>query len=190
MRVLAVDPGGTTGWALLDSETREFSSGALTGHGWEHADWLIARVVEGLCDVLVLEDFNLRVGLSRGAASRRDTLSPVRVIEDITYGLYRLAVEGRIGDGWGSEPGAGRRVVLQSSADAKGFATDERLRSWGMYVTPEHARDAMRHAVLYAAKHKGDEAQTLVHCVLCASGEHDPSVHEAPRPSGRRKRRV
>lgn len=176
VRVLAIDPGGTTGWALLDTVTRVGESGVCIGHEWEHADEVLAMVLERrVCDVLVIEDFNLRVSLSRGAASKRDTLSPVRVTEAITYGLYREATrhvrredalglvrgigEGPIDRRWATQPGGrGSLVVKQSPADAMGFATDERLRTWGLYVTPVHARDAMRHAVLYASRHR-DEAQ-------------------------------
>lgn len=173
MRILAVDPGGTTGWALLDSVTSKYSSGVLVGHEWEHTDALLEMVLGRLCDVLVIEDFQLRAGLNEGAKSRRVTLSPVRVTEALCYSLYRevardrraavgrarsieaLGEHGPLPSGWATQAGGkGSRVVVQSAADAKGFATDERLRSWGMYVTPEHARDAMRHAVLYATKNR------------------------------------
>jgi hypothetical protein len=166
VKILAIDPGGTTGWALLDTATRDGSAGVVRGHEWEHVDFVVNAVCDGWCDVLVLEDFKLRADLHAGAKLRDVTLSPVRINFGVQYALYR-AVTGQAGRGlggmlekrldrrWASESGG--LVVKQSAADAKGFATDARLRRWGLYVTPEHARDAMRHAVLYAARSRKEE---------------------------------
>lgn len=168
-RVLGVDPGGTTGWALLDTVTREGSGGVVKGHEWEHIDLIVGWVLDGVCDVLVLEDFHMREDLHGGAKLRDVTLSPVRINLGIQYTLYREVCrqgelrrrgwksiaevgEKELERAWATEVGGGK-VVKQSSSDAKRFATDDRLRRWGLYVTPEHARDAMRHAVLYAARH-------------------------------------
>lgn len=90
-----------------------------------------AHVEYGLpidCIYLVFEDFQLR--------QRSANLSPVQV----TAGFECLL--------------AGRhRIVKQSASEAKGYATDARLRKWGLWtVGKEHGRDATRHLALRASK--------------------------------------
>jgi hypothetical protein len=116
-------------------------------HDW-HADTVFDDEAEGdaewVADVVVVESFNLRVSLSRGAASKRETLSPVRISFGIEYGLHSRGYEGVL--------------ITQGSgaSDAKAVVTDDRLRDWGLYVGAKerkrHQRDAQRHALLAAKK--------------------------------------
>jgi len=44
-------------------------------------------------------------------------------------------------------------LVMQSAGTVKPWATDRRLRTYGVYVTGDHHRDAVRHALYYTVKH-------------------------------------
>lgn len=81
---------------------------------------------------LVFEDFQLR--------QRSAELSPVQV----TAG-FECVIAGM--------PSAIHRVIRQPASEAKGYATDARLRKWGLWtVGKEHGRDATRHLALRASK--------------------------------------
>lgn len=96
---------------------------------------------------LVIESFELR--------QRSADLSPVGV----TQGLLTLLATGEI------DPGAAgmtwpsirvdQQLRFQEPATAMTYATNERLREWGVYgltVGKEHGRDAMRHLCLAASE--------------------------------------
>lgn len=154
--VMALDPGGTTGLAtgmfrtdrgdmmMKEVLARAIKKGVLLaadvdGDPVEQAWWLakawsdfrfVCTVERGIAEsdvVLVIEDFQLR--------QRSADLAPVRV----TTGLLTL-LRGREGDWPLGAP------VYQGPSEAKGTATNDRLRSWGLWqVGSEHRRDAMRH---------------------------------------------
>ena len=93
---------------------------------------------------VVVESFNLRTSLSRGAASKHETLSPVRISFGIEWALHDRGFDG---------------VVIargSGASDAKAVITDDRLKEWGLYVGPKdrkrHQRDAQRHALLASKK--------------------------------------
>lgn len=150
--MIAFDPGGTTGWALLQVhraalESSDFSvldnilfraQGQFTGGENSQAREMYALIEawDGPETVVVIEDFILRTALKN-----RDVLSPVRITAKIDLLL---------------EP-SGRRMYFQQPAMAKKTATDERLKDWGLYVAEgglEHARDAMRHAITFIRRTK------------------------------------
>lgn len=169
--IVAFDPGGTTGFARLSLSKRllrkEGARGALaemtredrwrseqfgqnpeqglkcseeensarmamlTRLGW------VEEVREPDYDtfVSVVEDFVLL----RQERSR-NLLSPVRLTAS-----YRTHLAS-----------SGVRITLQSPGDAKRTVTDARLRSWlhdeGGKPIGRHAKDALRHAILFARK--------------------------------------
>lgn len=94
---------------------------------------------------LVFEDFALR--------QRSAELSPV----EVTSGVLTLLATGEIepnGMGWPSIRPE-QQLRFQMPSDAMTYATNERLKSWGVYpltVGKEHARDALRHLALGASK--------------------------------------
>ncbi len=47
----------------------------------------------------------------------------------------------------------GNPFYLQTSADAKEFGTDERLKHYAIRAKERHARDALRHALLWSSSH-------------------------------------
>ena len=134
MRVLAVDPGGVTGLALYDSDTPVFES-------WEQEDFdHIVDTLDNLVShkrevVAVCEGFVIRGNthkLDSGAFSHTTDL----------IGACRLLA-------WEN----GVTFVRQTPAQAKSFATDDKLRRLGWYNRTEggHANDAARHLLTYLA---------------------------------------
>lgn len=158
--VIAIDPGGTTGWSLMvlppealsDPSEKILTNIEIHQHG-EVSTYLGRNGVDGeaICvddiwamlkcwpdSAIVIEDFILRQ-----LRKDSDLLSPVRVTAALSYLIWK-----------------DRRVWhKQSPADAKNVATDDRLRRWGLYSSDgglQHARDADRHAILFLRKAKED----------------------------------
>lgn len=130
MRVLAVDPGGTTGWALWDGESAYVQWGQIPG-GIDG----VASLAEymGYADVVVIEKYTIG-GRTVKFSRQTDAL-------EITGALKYRARERSI------------EVVMQQPAEAKRLFTDERLRAHGWWaVGEEHARDALRHLGFYLAR--------------------------------------
>lgn len=130
-RMLVLDPGETTGWAV-------FEHGRLTAwgqiktmeEGWDAIHELFADVQP---THVLYENYRIyKHKLERHSFSDVYTLRLIGVIEylcDVTYGVPR---------------------VHQMAQQAKGFVKDQRLREWG-YFKPgmRHARDAIRHGCYY-----------------------------------------
>jgi hypothetical protein len=130
-RLLALDPGHTTGWAV-------FEHGKLTACGQsetEQKGWAeIDRLFNDIDPTMVIYE-NYRVyqhKLARHSNSEVYTLRLVGVIE------YLCDVKHRI------------PRYNQMASQAKGFVTDEKLKHWGFYrVGLRHARDAIRHGCYF-----------------------------------------
>jgi hypothetical protein len=143
--VVAYDPGGTTGWAVMSALPRDlirsnkstpaiiqhYASGEITGVGPEQADQL-AELVDAWPDCAVVgERFNLR--------KMAVELQPVKLNSCMEWHLY----------------GSGRPLFEQTPEMAKSKWTDDRLKraktggvSWWV-VGKDHARDGTRHAALF-----------------------------------------
>ncbi|AHN84093.1 hypothetical protein GJ25_gp082 [Mycobacterium phage Hawkeye] len=158
--IIAIDPGGTTGWsfmcvepiALHDPQEMVLDNIVTHQHG-QLESYTAGSVEEGeeLCvddlyefikawpqAAIVIEDFQIRSN-QRG----REFLSPVR----ITHALkHRLWIDNR-------------HVFRQQPADAKVTASDDRLKRWGLYDkfgSMVHARDADRHAITFLRRAKAN----------------------------------
>lgn len=161
LTVVALDPGGVTGWSIMDIRrdaiTRQkplhrnittWIHGQVDCRGAADDRASIAEAeARGVLDIcrmitqwtgcaVVIEDFVLRT-----MSSDRDLLSPVRITAAVEQFLW------------------GNRItpVIQSAAEAKAAATDERLKTWGLYDPTHahamrHARDADRHALTFLRK--------------------------------------
>lgn len=141
MRVIALDPGGTTGAAIRE----------ITGRVWSYSfenrqhlyQWLEAISFEPT--TYVVETFVPRPGVRTWVP---DSL--------FIWGY----VDGRI-PFWHPDS----RLVLQTPAQAKAFMTDEKLRTLGWWSTNDHARDALRH-LGYAIIGSGILGQEEKQCLL------------------------
>jgi hypothetical protein len=166
--VIALDPGGTTGWSLISVHPESLTA--------PDADWLdnIFFHQHGQVDCGVHRG-NLGTSLHSGISTDgefggvydlakfihqwpsaaiviedfvlrqhrmdRELLSPVRITAALGYSLWRK----------------GRDYHVQSPSDAKRVCSDDRLKQWGMYDpygSLRHARDADRHAILFLRKAK------------------------------------
>lgn len=128
MKVLAVDPGGTTGWATYDDGTVQ--RGQFPG-GIDGIDTLMIMALTS--DVVVIEKYTIG-GRTVKFSRQTDAL-------EITGALKWYARR------------SGIEVVMQQPAEAKRLFTDERLRAHGWWaVGEEHARDALRHMGFYLAR--------------------------------------
>lgn len=157
---MAVDPGGVSGVAqglFLPQRTLARTLGRAVGKGvvgawtvegsyqeqalaivssWERLlfHWTVELSQPSGSAYLVVESFKVR---------RMDVqLSPVEVRAGIETLLYVR----------GSYDGCGTGGREQSPSDAMGFATNARLRDWGLYPfgrgRGDHKRDALRHLAL------------------------------------------
>lgn len=140
-KILALDPGGATGWALFH-DLHLAAHGQLPGPGPEpgphhgalwtllHNTWHAAPVQGQLH--IICERFDHR---NREAAS---------LISKEYIGIVKLFLE---------EVPAYTELTWQGADQAKKFATNEKLRKMGLLISPmianKHALDAVRHFVYY-----------------------------------------
>lgn len=137
-RIIALDPGGTTGWATLTIDlkkrTHEFKSGHL-GPQKHHNSLMVLLENQHVRDTYVVsESFEFR-------QRARDNL----VLVSLEYiGVTKLFCETR------DVP-----LFMQTAAMGKGFAKDVHIKKLGLW-TPgyKHAMDAMRHLLYFALNNK------------------------------------
>lgn len=156
-RVFTVDPGESTGWSCVwwDPDVMwdysrpvttaqvAWRAGTISGGNEYEQQAMVLRNLrkygsgqEG--SAVVFEDFILGM-----KTQDRSLLAPVRYNAALGFALWR---------GLNCADGEMRRwePSLQSANDAKNVITDERLKLWNMYAEgPDHARDAVRHALLH-----------------------------------------
>lgn len=132
MIILGVDPGGTTGVVLLDPQQL-----LVTGHmqltvkddlAGEWAGWL--RHIVPTVDIIVAERFTISQRTIQHSR-QHDAL-------DVLGALRYLSIIER------------KPLDLQMASDAKAAFSDDTLKNLDLFnsVTGEHARDALRHALL------------------------------------------
>lgn len=143
-QVIALDPGGTSGWALFqvhpdamtgDPEIPIFSNiewwtaGEFTGSSYSQCDEIVELCNSWPGARLVTEDFKLRQMAAQ--------LDPVEINHTII---------------WALRP---RYFVKQSASLAMGTVPDERQKDWGLWLPGKpHARDAVKHAVTFLKRKK------------------------------------
>jgi hypothetical protein len=156
--VVAIDPGGTTGWSvmcveadalcdpdvsILKSIAHRASGQVDLGNEDAHAGELVELLAAWPLAAVVIEDFQLRT-----FKMSRELLSPVRITAKVEYALFH---------GLQDCVPEGRRVFKQNPSLAKSTATDDRLKQWRLYIREggmEHARDADRHAITFLRRAK------------------------------------
>lgn len=127
MRVVAVDPGGTTGVASWDDRNPMPSTVQFDNKPMLYA-WLETWSAEQAH--YVVEDFRPRPGVRTWVP---DSLHIIGYIEGrVPFWHYASTFK------------------LQTPAAAKAFATDDKLRRLGWWVPgQDHARDALRHLLVW-----------------------------------------
>jgi hypothetical protein len=156
--VFTVDPGGTTGvfagWVELKSTRREtLTDGLLKSKSTEVTGDYIKQARTLLA---LLYRFNFACNEANLPLQRRHV-----VVEDFqarpdqfTHHLTSCWVGGAFAMAYEmSGLGKAADITWQQPSDAKRLATNERLRSWGLWqVGSDHKRDAARHFVLKVDK--------------------------------------
>lgn len=138
-RIIAVDPGGTTGlafWSHPDCQTpfkdepreRQHKDQMLEDiGGWSQR---LGGSLTVVCEKYTITSRTAKL------SQQTDALKIIGVLEYFQH-LY------------------GIRVVMQTPADAKRFSTDARLKAADLWHPTKggHANDACRHLFMYMVKH-------------------------------------
>jgi hypothetical protein len=152
--ILAIDPGGTTGWAVFAfyhssfADLREgvafWTCGEFVGPENDQVDELVELALAWPAADIVIEDFILRQ-----FNMDRALLSPVRITAAFSWAMRGTGIAG---GKW--KKGQERTFSLQQPSLAMSTVTDARLRSWGYWdgCPGPHARDAVRHALTFARR--------------------------------------
>ncbi len=151
MKVVALDPGGTTGWAVYCDEVAErdakrahspqlFLPGFYCGefrksnHHEELFDWLAFEHTHDT--TVVCESFEFRQNRQR---------DNINLMSKEYIGVTKLFGQTH------AVP-----VVFQTAALGKGFVTDQKLKAMSLWSPGnKHAMDAMRHLVYFLINKKG-----------------------------------
>lgn len=139
MLILALDPGGTTGYAIGEATDDTGQGEGIFRYIKSGEAKLTGADLWGMLDsisptYLVAETFEFR----------QNTRDNVELISRDLLGVSEM---------WATLRNANYRT--QSPAEGKSFFTDKKLRTLGMYSPGRvHARDATRH-LLYFMAHKG-----------------------------------
>lgn len=155
--VIGIDPGGTTGLfcAAVELQPTMKKTVATLEHTWMDqitGDYLeqAAQIASVTRDVIAQANMD-GVALSSFHVVFEDwdtgRVNPGRELQSVWVmaAAGALLLEGRNG------PLKRDQVSFQYAAQAKGYATDQRLKLWGLYDLTKgkpHARDASRHWAL------------------------------------------
>ncbi len=151
--ILCLDPGETVGWALF-----------FAGHVLRCGQLAIQKQLAqgGSVSYVLNTFFDDLVGLENCAS---DMVTPTTcVVED--YVVYAHKLQANM---WSSLftvrligalqflcSDRAIPVVYQMAAEAKFFASDEKLRRWGIFQEKlKHANDAIRHGIYYMLRKSG-----------------------------------
>lgn len=194
--VISLDPGGTTGWSVMDVHPEALTDPDVPILGninlWSHGQvdcgstkgnlgtsshagisttGEAAGVAElvGLCRSWPGACVVIEDFIVRRFDQSRDFLSPIRITAAISQWLWQQ----------------NRSYFVQQPAYAKTTATDDRLRHWGLYERSggqNHARDADRHSITFLRKCKADkEFRERAFPHLYSPGQpYGPEVLQAP----------
>lgn len=136
--VLAVDPGGLTGWAWFapDLDPAPFSGQDPPLDFLRRAESALER--NGRDVLVVCEKFTISEGTVR--KSREGALLTLRTIGALEWLAHKHGAE---------------FDLTQTPAEAKALVTNDRLRALGWWkVGEDHSRDALRHLGLRLVKER------------------------------------
>lgn len=142
-RIIALDPGGTTGMAVWSDRRQLFEGGTVSGddmkwyelgpeeHHKQLMDFLVKWTVGPAADfTIVCESFEFRQNRQRDNINlmSREYIGVVKLFNQ----MY------------------GTPVVFQTAGAAKSFVTDDKLKVMDLYQKGSaHERDATRHLIYY-----------------------------------------
>jgi hypothetical protein len=145
MKVVSIDPGGTTGYAVgvIEDGSMKVSTGEAS---WSHLD-LYNQLQLSKPDIVVCESFEFR----------RKEQYGVNLIPRELIGVVELYTQQRSIDPLGTPC----RLDYQSASQGKGFYTDDVLKKDKLYRTGHpHANDACRHLLHWFTFGRGYEYNT------------------------------
>lgn len=156
IRVVAFDPGGTTGWSIMETTLGALDDNTIPVHeiltGWWHGQIVcndekidnyeqvaIDAMAELITAQAAADDFAVVMESYQIRSKRTDaeTISPIRFIAGVEQYVWDMC-----------------RYMAKQGPSEKTGVTDERLETWGLYLRDgqQHARDADRHALLFLKK--------------------------------------
>lgn len=151
-RILCLDPGETTGWAVFEEHKLvRWGQAATVKSGEIHWPELNFLFIEHSPDFVVCEDYRIyQHKLARHSFSPVLTLRIIGGV-DLLCNLGWYTVESSCFSG---EPDIYEEhtcpIHYQMATTAKTFVTDERLKQWGFWQeSMRHARDAIRHGCYF-----------------------------------------
>lgn len=134
MRIIAIDPGETTGVAIHDTKTRRWETYQLqtkTDHDYSKFYYFLSDTYNGDFDVVVCERFNFRLN---ERSRTKIVYTPAELV-----GIVKL---------WSTLHHV--KLEMQMAAEGKAFWNDFKLRRIQQYqANHPHAMDAMRHLLQY-----------------------------------------
>lgn len=146
MRLLALDPGVTTGWASIDIPdvskdvdlTQAVGVGQLGPHDHHSELYAMMELMQTSDFVLITERFEYR-NKSRAGLQ----------LESREYiGVAKMFYQERM-------RGLGQQAVFQNASQAKGFVEDRHIKALGLWSPGmKHAMDALRHLIYFVANDK------------------------------------
>ena len=137
-RILALDPGETTGYAVFDGVFFDRLGQINTGH----VDTSVIPLRKLLQDInpniVVVEEYRVYAWrVKQHSWSILHTPRLIGCIETICE-IHR------------------KPIAMQGAGIVKQFVTDDKLKNWGFYIKGQsHARDATRHACYFIIFNKG-----------------------------------
>ncbi len=149
MKILTIDPGKTTGYAV----TEFFDKKQITALTWGQLDCstiksriLSLHVLNILeFDKIIIEDFKLRASKAKEVSINDGNMATARFI-----GMLELTFVFIDGIYW-------------QQPSQKSMVTDAMLKSFGLWFTPavenRHAHDALRHAIVFWRTHAFDNEE-------------------------------
>lgn len=182
IRVVAFDPGGTTGWSIMRLDIEKMFDKTARAHecvtDWYHGEIDCGAMSGNVMNSAIAQGYDLgqpesgeHAGvwlMDRLIRSGRGVPGSAVVLEDF---ILRTATKGRdalspvrINAALSQIIWEAKQVpmpTLQQPSEAKTTVTDERLKLWGFWAPgSRHARDADRHALTFIRKTR--ESRNLI----------------------------
>lgn len=158
MKILVLDPGGTTGWICFEIKYEfglfhwkelikdHFKFGQL-GDNTEHHEALWQLLLKTQPDIIICEGFSNR----DNEFAKQMSLEYIGIVK--LYDIFATRC----------------RLIIRPASN-KEFSTDEKLSRLGLFITPKtkwrHALDAMRHFIQWACTDGAKEFPGLAIVIL------------------------